>query len=139
MSKVLKQLSECSVRSVKRGCRKYERALVHGEVPHRLDGNVRGQFERFGAAMEQAALLQTRVRQVLCSAGVQSCRFVTYYGFARHLGKLLRIDQGEGASALVWIAISRWLARGCERAVLERICTDVFSIKAIDTSGPRGV
>jgi hypothetical protein len=89
--------------------------------------------------MEQVALLQTRVRQVLCSSGVQSCRFVPYYNFAMSVEKLMRIDQGEDVRALVWIAISRWLARGCERAVLERICTDVFSIKAIDTSGPQGV
>lgn len=128
MSKVLKQLPEHAIGSVKKGCRKYERALVHGEVPHRLDGNVRGQFERFGAAMEQTALLQTRVRQVLCSAGVQSCRFVPYYNFALSVEKLTRMDQREDVLTLVRIAISRWVARGCERAVLERICTDVFSI-----------
>ncbi len=139
MSKVLKQLPECSVRSVKRGCRKYERALVHGEVPHRLDGNVRGQFERFGAAMEQAALLQTRVRQVLCSAGVHSCRFVPYYNFALSVEKLMRIDQGEDVRALVGIAISRWVSRGSERAILLRICRDVFNISDIDSSARPGV
>lgn len=139
MSKVLKQLPECSVRSVKKGCRKYERALVHGTVPHRLDGNVRGQFERFGAAMEQEALLQTRVRQVLCSDGVQSCRFVPYYNFALSVEKLTRMDQREDARTLVGVAVSRWVARGCERAVLERVCTDVFNISVIDTGGPQGV
>ena len=139
MSKVLKQLPEHSIGSVKKGCRKYERALVHGDVPRRLDGNVRGQFERFGAAMEQEALLQTRVRQVLCSAGVQSCRFVPYYNFALSVGKLMRMDQDEDVRALVWIAISRWVSHGSEQAVLLRICRDVFNISDLDRGMREGV
>jgi len=35
MSKVLRQLPEQSVRSVLKGCRKYERTLVNGQNPRR--------------------------------------------------------------------------------------------------------
>jgi hypothetical protein len=139
MSKVMRQLPEHAVGSVKKGCRKYERALVHGEVPHRLDGNVRGQFERFGAAMEQTALVQTQVRQVLCSAGVQPCRFVPYYNFALSIEKLRRMDQREDAHALVCIAVGRWVSLGCEHAVLLRICRDVFGMSGIDPGRGGGV
>lgn len=139
MSKVLRQLPESSQRSVIKGCRKYERALIHGDMPRRVDGKVRDQFERFGAAMEQEAVLLTQVRQVLCGAGVQSCRFVTYYDFARHVAKLLRMNLEHDARVLVWIAISRWVSRGCEHAVLLSICRDVLNVNPIDASGGQGV
>ena len=143
MSRALAQLPESSQRSVVKGCRKYERALIHGEVPRRLDGKVREQFEHFGAAMEQEALLLSKVRQVLCSAGVQPCRFVPYYGFARHVGKLQRIEQGDDVRAFVWIAIARWVAHGSEHAILLQICRDVFNIDpmeyrpAVADAGPK--
>ncbi|MBM3331139.1 hypothetical protein FJY68_04705 [candidate division WOR-3 bacterium] len=134
MSKVLKQLPESMQRSVIKGCRKYERALIHGEVPRRVDGKVRDQFERFGAAMEQEAALLAQVRQVLCSAGVQSCRFVTYYGFARHVAKLLRMNLEHDARLLVWIAISRWVSRGCEHSVLLSICRNVLNVNPVEAA-----
>jgi hypothetical protein len=132
MSKILKQLPDHAIGSVKKACRKYERSLIHGENPRRSDGNVREQFEHFGLAMEQDALLQTRVRQVLCSAGVQSCRFMTYYGFARHVAKLQRMDMTGDVGLLAWIAIARWVSRGCEHAVLLSICRNVFSIEPME-------
>ena len=143
MSGVLRQLPESSQRSVVRGCRKYERALIHGEVPRRLDGKLREQFEHFGAAMENTAQVMTKVRQVLCSTGVQPCRFVPYYNFALSVEKLIRMDQGQDTQALVLIAIARWVAHGSEHAILLQICRDVFNIDpmeyrpAVADAGPK--
>jgi hypothetical protein len=133
MSEILRQLPECSQRSVIRGCRKYERALIHGDVPRRLDGKVREQFEHFGAAMENMAQVMTMVRQVLCCAGVQPARFMIYYNFALHVARLKNADVGAGRDALAGAAVLRWIARGCERAVLERICVDVFNVNPPET------
>ncbi|MCX6840830.1 MAG: hypothetical protein NTX53_00815 [candidate division WOR-3 bacterium] len=135
MSKVLRQLPEQSVRSVLKGCRKYERTLVNGQNPRRSDGNVRAQFDRFSAAMEEEAVLTTRVRQVLCRNGILSCRFMPYFNFAMHVAKLVRSDLGERLPIYVAVAIGRWTARGQQMAVLEQIRSDVFNIGPVDPPG----
>jgi hypothetical protein len=118
------RLTEHAVSSVVAGCRKYGITLRQGLNPVRADGNVRQQFDRFCSAMQQEAWVLDHVRPILCSSGVPPFRFVTYFNFARRLDRLIRTGLGEA----VPMELHRWAATGLDRAVLSRICTDVFNI-----------
>jgi len=130
MGKVVKRLTEQELRSTLKACRKYERALIHSNMPRRADGDVRKQFDDYRQAAERNEVMTGQVRQILCQHGIQPCRFVPYYNFALHVAKLKRIESGRGLAALVAHAIGHWIESGHQRAVLEQICRDVYNITA---------
>jgi len=92
MGKVVKRLTEQELRSTLKACRKYERALIHSDMPRRSDGDVRKQFDDYRQAAERNEVMTGQVRQILCQHGIQPCRFVPYYNFALHVAKLARIE-----------------------------------------------
>ena len=132
-------LSPIGAESVVKGCRRYVRAMSRGRSMKRSDGDVQRQFDRFRAALEQQASRNDCVRQVLCSLGVPLLQFVTYYNFGARVGKLIKM----GLRDAVPIELERWAGTGLDRAVLRRICTDVFNVSPgtnpIDESGQGGV
>ena len=132
MSKALRQMSEQSMRSTLKACRRYERALIHGDVPHRVDGDIRKQFDAFREKAERDEVLFGQVRQVLCGRGIDPSRFLPYLNFALHVAKLLRMNLGLMLPREVQTAIGLWTAKGRDPAVLRQICADVFNISAID-------
>ncbi len=132
MSKALRQMSEQSLRSTLKACRKYERALIHGEVPRRVDGDVRKQFDAFREKAERDEVLMGQVRQLLCSRGIDPSRFLPYLNFALHVAKLKRMNLGDMLADQVAMAICLWTAKGRDPAVLRQICADVFNISGID-------
>jgi hypothetical protein len=132
MSKASRQMSEQSAQSTLKGCRKYERALIHGDVPRRIDGNMRKQFDAYREKAERDEVLFGQVRQVLCTHGIDPSRFLPYLNFASHVAKLLRMNLGELLPSGVAVAISVWTAKGRDPAVLRQICSDVFNISGID-------
>jgi hypothetical protein len=77
--------------------------------------------------------METRTRQVLNSAGVQTILYVPYLDYARQLYKLSRQRgiSGEGFALQAELLLSKWSGRGLDPAVLAAIRTEVF-----DTTAP---
>ena len=129
MSAEPRKMTERQTRCAMKACRRYERALIHGDSARRIDGDLRSQFDGFRRATERDVVTMGMVRTVLCSCGVLPDRFVPYYNFARHLRKLLRLDMRGTLLDETRLAVCHWAGKGYDPAVLKKICRDVFNIE----------
>jgi hypothetical protein len=90
-------------------------------------------LENYAAAVTRLCEMETRTRQVLNSAGVQTILYVPYLDYARQLYKLSRQRgiSGEGFALQAELLLGKWSGRGLDPAVLAAIRTEVF-----DTTAP---
>jgi hypothetical protein len=76
--------------------------------------------------------METRTRQVLNSAGVQTILYVAYLDYARQLYKLSRQRgiSGESFALQAELLLGKWSGRSLDPAVLAAIRTEVFDTPA---------
>jgi len=74
--------------------------------------------------------MEGEVRQVLNSDGISMIQYPYYLAFGRQLWKLTQRVSGESAAIEAQTIIAKWVARGLDQTVLEKIRTDVFGILA---------
>jgi hypothetical protein len=96
-----------------------------------LDGMKEQMLNRYLAAMSELYALETKTKQLLDSAGVQSINYVWYLDFTRQLFKLSRSKEMSGKSfeQNSGVLLEKWRARGLDPAVLNRIRHEIFSTK----------
>jgi len=68
-------------------------------------------------------------RRTLLAAGIPALQYPFYYNFSRILDKRLRSGLSqETLRAEARAQIDLWVLRGLDRAALQRICREVFSL-----------
>ena len=77
------------------------------------------------------ASMETQVKQTLDGEGVSITDYPFYLDFGREVWHLQRIEvSGESLAQEVALLIAKWVARGLDQTVLEKVRTDVFNVSA---------
>jgi hypothetical protein len=102
-------------------------------VKQSLDTMRPQMLENYAAAVTRLCEMETRTRQVLNSAGVQTIMYVPYLNYARQLYKLSRQRgiSGESFALQAELLLVKWHQRGLDPDVLASIRSEVF-----DTASP---
>jgi hypothetical protein len=103
-----------------------------GKVKAILDDKRPDMLKRYEAAIASLCEMETKARQTLNSAGVQTIMYVPYLSYARQLYKLSRQRgiSGESFAIQAQVLLDKWANRGLATAVLARIRTEVFDAVA---------
>lgn len=72
--------------------------------------------------------IETKARQVLDSAAIPTMFYVFYLNFAREIHNRLKRFSGPSLRREVDVLLEKWVARTLDRAVLERIRDEAFSV-----------
>jgi hypothetical protein len=85
---------------------------------------------RYEAAMAGLCAAETKVRETLNAAGVNTINYVPYLNFGRQLYKLStqREITGDSAAIEAQVLLEKWAARGLDPDVLAAVRTQVFNI-----------
>jgi len=97
-----------------------------------LDSLRPDMLARYNAAMALLYDAETKTKQVLDIAGVQTILYVPYLDFSRQLFRLSRQKHISGASFALaaQVLLDKWAARGLDPNVLATIRTQVYDITA---------
>ena len=103
-----------------------------GRVKETLDALRPEMLEHYKAAVASLCEMETKTRQTLNAAGVQTIMYVPYLSYARQLYKLSRQQgiSGESFALVAKVLLEKWEARGLNPAVLAAIRTQVFDAVA---------
>lgn len=113
-------------RRVEMASRRYARTLLTGSNPHRGDGNIREQVQRYQEATVRSALLAQQVRLLLNDRDVPNWYCMLYANFARRVAKVMSKFGAKTRYLMVQEAVVRWQAYGCEREILHEVSRSVL-------------
>ena len=96
-----------------------------------LDEKRPDMYARVQAVFPLIASMETQVKQVIDGEGVAITDYPWYLDFGRELWRLQRNEvSGESLAGEVATLVAKWVARGLDQTVLEKIRTDVFNVAA---------
>ena len=103
-----------------------------GKVKAILDDLRLDMLKRYESAVASLCEMETKARQTLNAAGVNTIMYVPYFNYARQLYKLSRQQgiSGESFALQAQVLLDKWAARGLNPNVLAAIRTQVFDAVA---------
>ena len=113
---------------VERASRRYARTLLTGTNPHRGDGDIREQVQRYQEARVRLATMEQQVRQLLNDRDVPYWFCIHYVNFARRVNRVMSRFESKTRWYMVQEAVARWQAYGCDTEILEEICRVVLDL-----------
>jgi len=104
------------------------------EVTRAQSESMKEKYYRHRAAQN---LYLTQTKQVLAGEGVSSIAYAGYCAFAGEMAMTRnKLGGGESLAIEAQTLVAKWVARGLDQTVLEKIRTDVFNIGAPTPVGP---
>lgn len=97
-------------------------------VRDRLEGLREGMRRRYFAEQERLGEVETKVRQVLDSAGVSSITYPFYLDFGREVYARRCRYAGPSLAREVAVLLEKWVMRDLRREVLERVRDEALSV-----------
>jgi len=99
-------------------------------IKAKCDAKRAKMLEHMAAATPMLVSMEAQVKQVLDGEGVSVIQYPFYLCFGREMWKLQTGKEFSGESLAQEAAtlIAKWVARGLDQTVLEKIRTDVFSV-----------
>ena len=99
-------------------------------IKQTLDAKRADMGARYEAAAAAMCTMETKVRETINAAGVQTIFYVPYLNFGRQLYKLStrREIAGDSAAIAAQVLLEKWASRGLDPKVLASIRTQVFNI-----------
>lgn len=76
------------------------------------------------------AAAEIAVKEVLNSVGVSVLQMADYFGFGREVWSISQKDSGEMLAVNTAGLVNKWVTRGLNRTVLEKIRKDAFGIES---------
>jgi len=115
----------------------YAARLRVGQCGYSRVGDLKGQAERYAAAVARNKRIKTATGAVLAGLDEPTIRRPFYHSFALKLGKIDRDAWGEHAKREEGrILVDTWVSRGLTRVALLRIARDVFKLDLTSVEPP---
>lgn len=108
--------------------RRYRRKLIVGRIAEQIELAKDEMVTKHAQAQQEMEDFENRVRVMLGAASVQSMLYPTYLNFARQVWKARRKFSGGTLTIEVNILLEKWVLRGADRALLDRIRYDAFAV-----------
>jgi len=100
-------------------------------VKSKLDVKRPDMLARVTAVFPSIYAMETEVKQVLDGEGVYTILYPAYLNFGREMWKKSQQNiSGETLAIEAATLVAKWVARGLDQTVLEKIRTDVFNVAA---------
>ena len=116
------------VRPASRRLDKWDAMFSGDVVSTKLAGYKEKMREQLAAIFPQQESLENEVKLILAEAGTQTIMNPSYINFGREVYKLkLKFSGGQLLNA-VNVGMNKWVARGLDQDILEKIRNTVFTI-----------
>ncbi|MEO0077098.1 MAG: hypothetical protein ABIK19_05480 [candidate division WOR-3 bacterium] len=117
-----------AVRPASRRLDKWD-AMFSGDVlSQRLAGYKEKMKDQLADIFPQQESLENEVKLILAEAGTQTILNPSYLNFGREVYKLTRRFSGSQLLSAVSVVLNKWVARGLDQDILEKIRNTVFAL-----------